>query len=382
MNIQAIIITNLIGITLTIITALNSEPFFKKGNKVTYMFQVMLFIVAICCLSEMCSFIIDGKLFTGSIALNFFFNTILYIFNTIFSLSWILFIDYQLFHDKNRLISKYSPFIITGAILIILVFLNIFFPFLFKIDSQNVYSRTIFSYIFLVYPFISTLYSLIVVRRFVKKRHGLDYFPIYSFLIPFFIAVIAQSMFYGVSLAWCGTAIGMTSLYMSLQNKLVFEDSLTNLHNRYYLNNILESPIWKSGKNHSGIMIDVDYFKDINDTYGHFEGDKALVSLARTITESIPESAIPIRYAGDEFIILLFTSTKEEAEKIKNKIQQNIDKTNEKNKGSYQLSVSMGDIIYSAETDTPDTFFENLDKAMYENKVKNHEQNAINAEGN
>ena len=52
-------------------------------------------------------------------------------------------------------------------------------------------------------------------------------------------------------------------------------------------------------------MVDVDYFKEINDTYGHHVGDEALIDVARILLFGKPDKAIAMRFAGDEFILLL-----------------------------------------------------------------------------
>ncbi len=89
--------------------------------------------------------------------------------------------------------------------------------------------------------------------------------------------------------------------------RLIFEDELTGIPNRRFLLNYFDSRIRWDALDIAPIsllMIDVDYFKTINDTYGHDTGDQALVHIARLLKDVAGEQSIPVRYAGDEFMIL------------------------------------------------------------------------------
>jgi len=102
-------------------------------------------------------------------------------------------------------------------------------------------------------------------------------------------------------------------------SRLIFEDELTSIYNRRFLLNYFEYKIpWDSLENHpvSLIMLDIDYFKQINDTHGHEGGDQALIFLASLLREVAGEAGLPIRYAGDEFIILLPRVAKQAALQI------------------------------------------------------------------
>jgi diguanylate cyclase (GGDEF)-like protein len=121
-------------------------------------------------------------------------------------------------------------------------------------------------------------------------------------------------------------------------------------------------------------MLDVDFFKEINDTWGHSTGDEALCDVANILKASIPENAIAIRYAGDEFIILLMTNNEQEIKKVLSDIQDSIKEFNERNERPYKLSVSMGTSVYQTEKTAEDLFLENMDKHMYEEKERKHHE--------
>lgn len=86
-------------------------------------------------------------------------------------------------------------------------------------------------------------------------------------------------------------------------HELAYTDTLTGLGNRGYVFEELDKLIAEK-RSFITLMIDLDNFKVVNDTYGHLEGDKLLVNVAKQLTKSCPAS-VSARYGGDEFIIVI-----------------------------------------------------------------------------
>jgi diguanylate cyclase (GGDEF)-like protein len=89
--------------------------------------------------------------------------------------------------------------------------------------------------------------------------------------------------------------------------RLVVIDGLTGLYNHRYMYDKLEKEIQsarENGRDLSVLMLDIDYFKEINDTYGHQAGDKVLTSIAKTLQASVDSTDIAGRYGGEEFMII------------------------------------------------------------------------------
>ena len=91
----------------------------------------------------------------------------------------------------------------------------------------------------------------------------------------------------------------------ALKNEIIFTDCLTGLYNREYLEFLHKRACNKKDCWVSGIMIDLNGFKQINDNYGHAEGDLALCIVADLLLKSFSEYGVVTRYAGDEFVIML-----------------------------------------------------------------------------
>lgn len=106
-------------------------------------------------------------------------------------------------------------------------------------------------------------------------------------------------------------------------------DALTGLPNRAYLNDYAETTLTKALRNNCTIgveILDIDYFKNINDSYGHIEGDRYLSSVSdvlRRITEEF-EDVFVARYGGDEFVIIYFNKTNSEISDIMHKLMSEI----------------------------------------------------------
>jgi len=106
-------------------------------------------------------------------------------------------------------------------------------------------------------------------------------------------------------------------------SRLIFEDELTGLYNRRFLHNYFQQNIpWNALEDNplSLLMMDLDHFKEINDTYGHDIGDQALIWLGNLLREVATDKYLPIRYAGDEFMILMPLCRKARALKLGEKL--------------------------------------------------------------
>jgi len=119
--------------------------------------------------------------------------------------------------------------------------------------------------------------------------------------------------------------------YMDLLKEQSIIDPLTGLYNRRFLEeviNTITAQIKRRDTTLGILAIDVDYFKQVNDVYGHDAGDKVLVEVAKTIKSSIRESDIAVRYGGEEFLVLLMDvqpgSTVHVAEKIRTEVESKV----------------------------------------------------------
>ena len=170
---------------------------------------------------------------------------------------------------------------------------------------------------------------------------------------------------------------------------MVNKDPMTGLYNRRYFNEVANSLLKitkREGKDLSVLMLDIDKFKEVNDTYGHLVGDAILKELALMMMHLTRESDIIVRFGGEEFIILLPNTDEKGAVAIAKKIRENIAMTELQIEGnkSIKITVSIGVATCYCDADTDiDQIVHRVDVAMYDakksgrNKVVLYNQEAI-----
>jgi len=159
------------------------------------------------------------------------------------------------------------------------------------------------------------------------------------------------------------------ALKFSELNSRVYQDHLTNIGNRAYYEKIIQYAIEQSNRTHLGLslmILDINHFKPINDTYGHLKGDQTLQEFARMLTQCIRSSDMVFRLGGDEFAIILQPS---ETCSI-NKVHQRINQAIENNAILKEINFSFSHGYSHWETGTNSMqLFELADRNLYRHKA-------------
>ena len=245
---------------------------------------------------------------------------------------------------------------------------------LYSITDPPVFKPLLFLVLLVDYIYLiaSTLISLYK-RKKAKNRLDKRKYSVQAFFIIFF--------------TFCGYAVGVLinlpaielcsipvvlMIFVELQDSKIYTDALTSLSNRRRISEYINDEIMSCSEEKplTVIMIDVDYFKSINDIMGHEEGDKALVTIANAlnkITES--KNAIAARWGGDEFIV---AGKEKDLSKDFRKI---LIETIEKNgKLSYMPSFSIGSYKCVSPLLTPEQIMVEVDNRLYKDKEVQHMQ--------
>ena len=153
---------------------------------------------------------------------------------------------------------------------------------------------------------------------------------------------------------------------LQLEN-LAEHDQLTGLYNRRKLNEILSYELNKRHKEDdlSVLMFDIDWFKNINDTYGHSEGDHVLVKLSKLVSETIRSCDVLGRWGGEEFICILSNTPLKGAQILAERIRKKVEEADFS--PVPKLTISLG-ITAAHVNETHESFFLRLDKALYDAK--------------
>ncbi len=187
--------------------------------------------------------------------------------------------------------------------------------------------------------------------------------------IPVLAAVAAQ----------LGMAIKNARLFQGVE-ELSITDSLTGLYLLRYFRQRLKEEFYRAERTHgqlSLMILDIDHFKRINDTYGHQAGDTILTTVAERVLANARKVDLTARYGGDEFVILLPDTSAEEALLLAERLHQAVssEPVELSNKNSIHLTVSIGVATYPTHAAKIDELIKRADEALY--WIKSHGRNRI-----
>ena len=167
-------------------------------------------------------------------------------------------------------------------------------------------------------------------------------------------------------------------------HELTITDDCTTLYNARHLNFVLETEIYRSQRYNyefSLIFIDLDHFKDINDTYGHLTGTRLLADIGNMVKSSCRLIDFAFRYGGDEFVVLLPQTGKENAFVVARRLHRRIRESTwlEETGINVRITASVGVASYPADSRDKSKLLSLADEAMY--LVKNTTRDSVAAAG-
>jgi diguanylate cyclase (GGDEF)-like protein len=293
-------------------------------------------------------------------------STWLFASNMLAGYFWVRFLAFYL----NGGLPRRSRIVLNGVVVfsLLLLVVNLFVPIVFSVSENNLYSRSYCYMYFLVVDYLLVVYSLVI--YFKSKANGgfLKFFPIWVYVVPILIGGVVQTIFYGISVIPTSIAVSIAGVLAGLQNDMIYRDQLTGLFNRSYLHHLLEKYKKRPKLHITGVMIDLNGFKHINDEFGHAMGDDALVETAHVLQSVVNDTGCVVRYAGDEFVVLLNTHDSVAVQMCLSEIRNAFDEFNKKKSKPYSLFASIGCHKFNMLTESTDEFINVIDRRMYEDK--------------
>ena len=169
-----------------------------------------------------------------------------------------------------------------------------------------------------------------------------------------------------------GCTLMLLFFYIQNMQTMVSVDSLTRLNNRGQINRYMEQAVRKENVDIRAVMIDIDGFKEINDTYGHAEGDRALILVADVLRQACERCKAPVflgRYGGDEFTVFIQNPEEDEApERMMEVIRAALRKKQLENRLPYELNISAGWDALKGPGDTLEACLNRADEKLYKDK--------------
>lgn len=298
-------------------------------------------------------------------------NDIVFIMSPVLSFLYYVFVNYWISPNKNVHYSKKKWFLLPMLFNLLVCFVNLFQGgLIFSITESNSYERGSLFFV----PFFTTLFYLIATFLFIIKNKRnimkLEFIPLLLFGIFPGIGGVIQALFYGTLLMWSSAALTLVMVFIYIQQKMMQLDPLTGAWAKGSFERYLEKIAAKKDNEYSFgiIFIDLDKFKQINDTYGHLEGDCALKSSVEIIKSVIRKTDIVARFGGDEFAVIIHHTSREEIQRIVKRIASSVSQYNSKAKKAYQLEYSVGYGLYDSKKYNIWQFVNYVDHLMYQNK--------------
>lgn len=274
--------------------------------------------------------------------------------------------------DKKKRMQSLIP----AGILTIMTLCTLKWHFFFYIDADGLYHKG--PYYAVVIPFVY-IYILMIAFRVITMLPEKKYYAFHGKLemvtgIVVFplIAGIIQAFYPGISIVCVGLTLGIIQAFTAFLTNRITTDELTQVNNRtklvQYLENYIESHGAEEETELRFLMIDLDDFKGINDTYGHIEGDEALIRTANVLKRTMSGyPGILARYGGDEFCIAGEMPGKR-AEDLIEEIYTNLDKANALAAKPYNIGMSIGCAQFTKEIKTIPDLVNSADENLYQRK--------------
>jgi diguanylate cyclase (GGDEF)-like protein len=245
---------------------------------------------------------------------------------------------------------------------------NAFHPIVFEIDSNNVYHRGTLYTFFIAAGFALLLYGCVYYFISKIKNLALRYFPVFEFLLPILLGLLLQSLIYGISLLPACFAVSFAGIVIALQNECIYIDKLTGVYNRFEMDRELKRLQKRRKDKIVAYMLDLNGFKKINDNYSHEEGDQALIAFAGILNSVFGSVGTVIRFAGDEFVVLMHKAKESDIELYKQKTMEAVDKYNDNSGKPYKLSAAVGGKVFDFSKEDSQDLVVVIDKLMYKDK--------------
>lgn len=260
-----------------------------------------------------------------------------------------------------------GPLMIPILVNLIILILTPFFNLVFYIDEAGVYHRGPLYAFVVILGYVYLLMSFLVL---IKRRKNLVTTDV-RFLLIFcllpMIGELLQGLFYGILMMWPCTALALSILYLYLQERMVQTDYMTGAWTRYSFEFCLASKL-KSHQNapFGVIYVDIDNLKNINDQFGHLEGDIAIRATVDTIKSTLRKGDSIARLGGDEFGIVLNLQTQAELNAVVERIGKAIERYNHSSNKPYQLSLSLGAEVFLEQAhESVESIINRVDHLMY-----------------
>ena len=325
--------------------------------------------------------LVDGNIISSSPTMLYLSNIFTYILISVAAYYWYI-ISEALQRDKlientvlRRLLA--TP-VLVSALLVVTAYRT---GLVFYVDENGKLVNGSFYVILVIVPFAYLIASSVkAFSRFANRDRYVDrniYFMIGVFPFAPIILGALQAIYWRVPFLCYGTVAAVYYVYLTTQDNLISIDPLTQTNNR---NQLYKYLVQKMRSEEQGlslflIMVDIDRLRDINEAYGHAEGDRALNRVATAIKDACQGSRSRMfvsRYGADEFVVVAEMAYRAEAAWLADQIKNEVKRATNVDAAPYDIHVSVGISQYDYQAPvTIQSFIARADSDLYQNKKLN-----------
>lgn len=325
--------------------------------------------------------LVDGSVISSAPTMLYLSNIFTYILISVAAYYWYI-ISEALQRDKlientvlRRLLA--TP-VLVSALLVVTAYRT---GLVFYVDENGKLVNGSFYVILVIVPFAYLIASSVkAFSRFANRDRYVDrniYFMIGVFPFAPIILGAMQAIYWRIPFLCYGTVAAVYYVYLTTQDNLISIDPLTQTNNR---NQLYKYLVQKMRSEEQGmslflIMVDIDRLRDINEAYGHAEGDRALNRVATAIKDACHGSRSRMfvsRYGADEFVVVAEMAYRAEAAWLADQIKNEVKRATNVDAAPYDIHVSVGISQYDYQAPVPiQAFIARADSDLYQNKKLN-----------
>ncbi len=257
---------------------------------------------------------------------------------------YILYADYHLSGNVERTRKILKIVIPINVVELILSITSPWTQFFFIINQDNMYTRGKGVIILAITTALLTILGMVMVIAGRKKQNRKTILTLMLFPVISLTFGMLQATHFGISVTWPSAVVFILAAALNIQKVKINTDNLTGLKSREYFENSLRDQlkvIRKTENRLAVMMLDIDYFKEVNDTWGHLYGDQILKRIAAAMEELMKEQDVVARYGGEEFIILSRYESERETIETAEKIREAVARMEHREKHTTTISIGV-----------------------------------------
>jgi len=305
-----IIDLNIVSIFVLVIILVAASGYREKGMIQYRLFDLLIILAIWLNGLEILGRVFDASVGVSGIAawwLNSIFNALLYCSVPLPAAVWLIYAQYQIFHDialLRRTLLLLTPLLALNA------FLSILSPktgWFFLVNSENYYAR---GDLFLIHALIALGILAAAILLIISNRHLLEkrnFWALLLFAVPQIVGSTLQLTLFGLSFNWPFMMLSVLIVFMHIQSRGQYTDSLTGTYNQRHFEQIINIRINRVDEpsRFALLLADLDDFRKINDDFGRKTGDEALQTTVDLIRNCLRKDDLIARVGGDDFFMLL-----------------------------------------------------------------------------